>query len=94
MKFCPGRTQKNDDEWYTPRPTADALAAWLLCHIPPSTPILCPADIFPDGTESTIPQALRAAGFTSVRTTRDLPLPNHPATWSGELIVTNPPFSH
>lgn len=94
MRRAIGRVRRIDDEWYTPRATADGVAAWLAKHLTPDTPILCPADILPDGSESTIPQALRAAGFTSVRVTRDLPVDDLYADWiEGEVVVTNPPFS-
>ena len=94
MKRCDGTTRVNDDEWYTPRSTADKVAGWLIKHLPADTPILCPADILPDGTESQMPQALRAAGFSSVRVTRALPLDLLFADYNkGEVIVTNPPFS-
>lgn len=94
MRRAIGRVRRIDDEWYTPRATADGVAAWLAKHLTPDTPILCPAEILPDGSESTIPQALRAAGFTSVRVTRDLPVDDLYADWiEGEVVVTNPPFS-
>ena len=85
-----------DDERYTPRETADRLAIWLKTEgrVGLGASILCPADILPDGMESAIPQALRAAGFAKVRVTRDLPLDPIFANWrDGELVVTNPPFS-
>lgn len=94
MRKCIGTKTRNDDEWYTPRETADKLAAWLARHLPASTPLLCPADVLPDGTESTIPAALMMAGFGHVRVTRDLPLDPLLADWhEGEIVVTNPPFS-
>ena len=94
MRRVSGRTVVNNDEWYTPRETADKVADWLARHLPLDTPILCPADILPDGTESVIPAALRAARFRHVRVTRDLPLGPLLADWkNGEVIVTNPPFS-
>jgi len=94
MKRMNGLTAVNDDEWYTSRQTADKVAAWLVGVLPHDTTILCPADILPDGTESTIPLALRAAGFTAVRVTRDLPVDRMMADWrEGEVVVTNPPFS-
>lgn len=94
MRRMNGRIAVNDDEWYTPRETADKVAAWLVQHLELDTPMLCPADLLPDGSESTIPQALRAAGFTRVRVTRDLPINPLLADYrAGEVIVTNPPFS-
>ena len=94
MKRTNGRTLVNDDEWYTPEATAKKLATWLGAHLPLDTPILCPADILPDGTESTIPKALRNYGFGRVRVTIDLPTDMLFADHvEGEVIVTNPPFS-
>lgn len=97
MKKAEGRLPTTpDDEWYTPRDTADRLAAWLRTVLNPVTPLLCPADLLPpDDRESEIPKALRAAGFTRVRVTRNLPV-DDPLTddWEpGEVVVTNPPFS-
>ena len=95
MKRSIGVSAVNDDEWYTPRATADAVAAFAAKHLGLGTPILCPADLLPDGTESEIPKALRAAGFTSVRVTRNLPI-GSPITddyKDGEVVITNPPFS-
>lgn len=88
MRRSIGRQSVNDDEWYTPYETAEKVAAFLANHLSLDTPILCSADILPDGTESTIPRAMRAAGFNNVRVTRDF-LRSEP----GEVIVTNPPFS-
>jgi len=95
MRKVKGRTDvKPDDEWYTPYDTARQVADWLAAHVPLDTPILCPADILPDGSEATIPQAARDAGFRSVRVTRDLPVDTFLPNWNkGELIFTNPPFS-
>ena len=95
MKRSIGGSAVNDDEWYTPRATADGVAAFAAKHIGLGTPILCPADLLPDGTESEIPKALRAAGFTSVRVTHNLPI-DSPITddyKEGEVVITNPPFS-
>src|SRR5690625_1178391 len=88
-----GRPDVNpDDEWYTPYATARQVADWLAAHVPLDTPILCPADILPDGSEATIPQAASDAGFASVRVTRDLPVDTLLPNWRrGELIFTNPP---
>ena len=95
MKKCEGTTKVNDDEWYTPRETADKVAAWLAERLDPGTPILCCADLLPDGSESEIPKAMRAAGFKRIRVTRDLPVITQDVQdWlPGEVIVTNPPFS-
>ena len=80
MKRMNGTHAVNDDEWYTPRKTADRVADWLARsdggNLAPDTSILCPADLLPDGSESQIPAALRQRGFTDVRVTRDLPLDN------------------
>ena len=95
MRRSIGVSAVNDDEWYTPRATADGVAAFAAKHLGLGTPILCPADLLPDGTESEIPKALRAAGFTSVRVTRNLPI-GSPITddyKDGEVVITNPPFS-
>ena len=95
MKRSIGVSAVHDDEWYTPRATADAVAAFAAKHLGLGTPILCPADLLPDGTESEIPKALRAAGFTSVRVTHNLPI-DSPITddyKDGEVVITNPPFS-
>ncbi len=88
MKRLKGRCKVNDDEWYTPYETAEKVAAFLANHLSLDTPILCSADILLDGTESTIPRAMREAGFKNVRVTRDF-LRSEP----GEVVVTNPPFS-
>ena len=92
-----GITRINDDEWYTPAETADKIAEWLATTgnlKPKEAYILCPADILPDGSESTLPQALRRRGFQNIRVTRDLPLDALFADYqAGEVIVTNPPFS-
>ena len=94
MKRAVRAEKRNDDEWYTPRSVADRLASCLSSCLPLTASILCPADILPAGSESTIPCALRAVGFSSVRVTRDLPLDPIFADWRpGEIIVTNPPFS-
>ena len=94
MKKRIGRSNAPDDEWYTPRETADKVAVWLSGELPPDAPILCPADLLPDGSESEIPKALRAAGFANVRVTRNLPVDSLFADWrEGETVVTNPPFS-
>ena len=102
MRRMSGLVRVNDDEWYTSAKTATALAEWLRdkANLPLSTPILCPADLLPDGTESEIPKALRSVGFTKVRVTRNLPVSPLFADWKqtidgfrGEVIVTNPPFS-
>lgn len=98
MKRQNGIHAVNDDEWYTTLETARALAAWLARHLSKDTPILCPADLLPDGRESEIPKALRAAGFVKVRVTRNLPLiwqvGRPELDWErNEVIVTNPPFS-
>lgn len=95
MKRSIGVTRVNDDEWYTPRATADWVAAFAAKHLGLGTPILCPADLLPDGSVSEIPKALKRAGFTSVRITRNLPV-DSPITddWQdGEVVITNPPFS-
>jgi len=95
MKKQSGVTRVNDDEWYTPAATADKVAAWAAKRLPLGTPILCPADLLPDGSVSEIPKALKRAGFTSVRVTRNLPV-DSPITddWQdGEVVITNPPFS-
>jgi len=104
MKRMNGTHAVNDDEWYTPRKTADRVADWLARsdggNLSSDTSILCPADLLPDGSESQIPAALRQRGFTNVRVTRDLPLDNMFCDYlfdanggTGEVIVTNPPFS-
>ena len=104
MKRTNGTHAVNDDEWYTPRKTAERVADWLARsdggNLATDTSILCPADLLPDGSESQIPAALRQRGFTDVRVTRDLPLDNMFCDYSfdanggtGEVIVTNPPFS-
>lgn len=95
MKRQNGVTRVNDDEWYTPAAIADKVAAWAAQRLPLGTPILCPADLLPDGSVSEIPKALQRAGFTSVRVTRNLPI-DSPVTddWQdGEVVITNPPFS-
>lgn len=102
MRRMSGLVRVNDDEWYTSSKTATMLAEWLRdkANLPLSTPILCPADLLPDGTESEIPKALRSVGFSKVRVTRDLPVSRLFADWKqtvdsfrGEVVVTNPPFS-
>lgn len=106
MKRMNGTQRVNDDEWYTPMDTAEKLADWLATTggLPLGTHLLCPADLLPDGTESTIPVALRARGFNNVRVTRDLPMAPMFSDWNGaanidldgvegEVVVTNPPFS-
>jgi len=95
MRKQAGVTKVNDDEWYTPYGTALKVAEWLASALSLDTPILCPADLPPDGSESAIPEALRAVGFRQVRVTRDLPVSTQEIQdWlPGEVIVTNPPFS-
>lgn len=97
MRRCSGITRVDDDEWYTRREVADKLADWLATTgglDVATSRILCPADLLPDGSESTIPKAMRARGFCHVRVTRDLPVDVLFADWhEGEVIVTNPPFS-
>lgn len=104
MKRMNGTHAVNDDEWYTPRKTADRVADWLVRsdggNLAADTSILCPADLLPDGSESQIPTALRQRGFTNVRVTRALPLDNMFCDYrfdanggTGEVVVTNPPFS-
>src|SRR5574344_583427 len=94
MKRIDGRHTRNNDEWYTRRETAEKLASWLSRNLPLSSKILCPADLMPDGSESEIPRAIRNAGFTNVRVTRDIPISSFNSDYeSGEIIVTNPPFS-
>ena len=53
MRRMSGLVRVNDDEWYTSSKTATMLAEWLRdkANLPLSTPILCPADLLPDGTE-------------------------------------------
>ena len=93
MKRMNGHKPANDDEWYTPLETSEKLTKWLSKYLLPETKILCPADILPDGSESTIPIALRKY-FKNVRVTRDLPISTKTYDWrEGEVIVTNPPFS-
>lgn len=88
-----GRCKVNDDEWYTPYDTAIEVARFLREYLDEMTPILCPADILPDGQESTIPRAMRDIGFQRVRVTRNLPVQDDGAWMPGEVVVTNPPFS-
>lgn len=102
MKKYAGVHRVNDDEWYTPKTTSDKLARWLLntAKLNPETHLLCPADLLPNGMQSTVSQALTEIGFKNVRVTRDLPLDPLFQNWDshcndgvGEIIVTNPPFS-
>jgi hypothetical protein len=102
VKKCSGHIRRNDDEWYTPAGIAQTVANWLATTggLTPQTAILCPADLLPDGSESEIPKALRAAGFERVRVTRDLPMDQLYCDYDrtanggkGEVIVTNPPFT-
>ncbi len=93
MKRSLGRKKVLDDEWYTPYDTAIKVAEFMREHLDEYTPILCPADILPDGQESTIPRAMRDIGFKRVRVTRNLPVQDDGAWISGEVVVTNPPFS-
>ena len=91
-----GLVRVNDDEWYTPRATCDVIAGWLAGAggLSFDAPLLCPADLLPDGSESHMPQALRNRGFKHVRVTRDLPMDTLFADWQrGEVVVTNPPFT-
>jgi len=95
MRKQNGTAKVNDDEWYTPYATALKVAEFLAEVLSMDTPILCPADILPDGSESVIPKALRDVGFVRIRVTKDLPVDTQEVQdWlPGEVIVTNPPFS-
>lgn len=96
MKRQDGTTVVNDDEWYTGKDTADVVADWLMTKggLNANDPILCPADLLLDGSESQIPISLRNRGFNNVRVTRNLPLdPLFSDVQPNEIIVTNPPFS-
>lgn len=80
----------DNDEYYTLRETADAVAAYVKRFVSLDAPIDCPADTY----DSEIPNALARAGFTDVEFYQDLPtLDNNSSVREAAVIVTNPPFS-